>query len=114
MTLFVDQDVTTHQIEGAIALEVMHDLRLNNLTFPGFPSIKVSSLKDDGFTVSLSVFSHHAIVSFKVPAEEAFSAAKSFNKEKRYAGNLFEKVQAALIELELAYEGISEGPESVE
>ena len=101
MVYYTDLNISTNQIAGAIALEVAHDLCVNNFTFDGFPSIHVTESQDGGFLVHMrcgKINEHEA--SFSITKKEAVAAAKKFQKEERIAGHLFNIVQKALQELE--------------
>jgi hypothetical protein len=94
-------NISTNEIAGAIAMEALHDLRVNNFMFPGFPSIEVSDLSEGKFIVTISSGSKNKHnVSFSLTKKEGVTAAKNFKKEKRTGNDIFETVQKSLAELE--------------
>ena len=53
MTYYSDLGFSDSQVAGAVAEAALHDLRVNLITFPGFPQIEVSGDPSGFFTVVL-------------------------------------------------------------
>lgn len=53
MTYFPELGLSSAQVAGAVAEAAVHDLRVNNFTFSGFPQIDVSGDPGGSFTVVL-------------------------------------------------------------
>jgi len=99
------QGVSSCEIAGAVAIAVLHDLRVNLFTFAGFPQVSVSPSEapNDQFTITLSWTNKTgktSTVAFELAEKVAFNAAKRFKKEHTHDVNIFEPVQKALAELE--------------
>jgi hypothetical protein len=99
MTYYTDLEFSDSQVAGAVTETALHDLRVNNFGFPGFPQVDVSCAPDDSFTVVIS-WEKTASVQFHLSKAEAKSAAKKFTSGAGYDPAIFKKVQGALIELE--------------
>jgi hypothetical protein len=97
------QGVSSCEIAGAVAVAAVHDLRVNLFTFAGFPQITVLEKPDTDFAIHLSWTNTNgklSEVTFQLPRDKAFSAAKRFKKELTHDPVIFEVVQKALAELE--------------
>lgn len=97
-TYYSSKKVSTCEIAGAVALCVVHDLRVNLFRFGGFPHIVVEE-EGEGFKVTISVNDEQTIEdSFSLTRMEAFNAAKAFKKpNSMYDPQIFERVQIALV-----------------
>lgn len=100
MTYYTNWQVTTNEIIGAVVTEMVHDLRVNNFTFTGFPEVTISDVNSEVFTVTMQVKEFDASVSFEIDNQTAKKAAKNFQNEKRTGGDLFKRVQKQLQNLE--------------
>ncbi|MCX7107152.1 MAG: hypothetical protein NTV66_06195 [Methylococcales bacterium] len=101
MTFYTILNITSNQIAGAIAIEALQDMRVNNYTFHGFPSIRVSELHNDIFTVYLSCGKYNEFqVDLTLTKNKAITVAKMFEQNKRVGGDFFNKIQESLIKLE--------------
>ena len=102
-TYYPKQGVSSCEIAGAVALAVLHDLRVHLFTFAGFPQVAVSEAQNAKFTITLS-FNNKAgkasSVTFELDEKVAFAAAKRFKKELTHDVSIFEPVQNALAKLE--------------
>lgn len=101
MAYYSTMKISTNEIAGAIAMEILHDLRLNHLSFEGFPSIDVSDLDKDEFTTTISCgLNKEHKVSFVLSKENGVSVENNFKNEKRTGDYLFKIVQKSLANLE--------------
>jgi hypothetical protein len=98
--IFSVERVSTCEIAGAIALCVIHDLRVNLFRFSGFPQILVEHV-DGNFEVTISVAGNHqAQARFVLTRAEAMKAAKAFKKtQNRHEPVIFDRVQQALADV---------------
>ncbi|WP_423194613.1 hypothetical protein [Cupriavidus sp. H18C2] len=103
-TYYTTANVSTCDIAGAVAAAAIHDLTVNNFTFPGFPQILITESDDETFNVELSFErrGQRALVMLTLKRKEAFATAKHFTKNmgSKHDPNIFERVQTALAELE--------------
>ena len=91
----------TNGVAGAIAMEALHDLKVNNFAFSNFPAIEVSGLPEGKFSVNICTGSNNEHkVSFLLSKKEGLEALKNFKNNKRTGEELFEIVQKSLAELE--------------
>ncbi len=101
MTFYPELGVSDNDVAGAVVLEAIHDMKVNNFAFSGFPAIWAQPLQGGVSTIFISERSNSdKCVSFQIPEKEAIAAARSFQKGERVGGKLFEAVQAKLAELE--------------
>lgn len=99
MTYYMKEEISSCEIAGAVADAAIHDLRINLFVFSGFPQISVSVLVDDNFTVSLAWGVHEE--KFTLSVKEARVAVKKFRSRSGHHGDIFERIQAALVSLEV-------------
>ena len=101
MPFYSNLGISTNDIAGAVALEAIHDMQVNNFAFSGFPSIWAEPFTDGTTTVFITERSNPDIsVSFQLGQEDAVAAGKHFQKGERFGGDLFDTVQKKLAELE--------------
>jgi hypothetical protein len=100
MTYYPHLELSSNTLAGAVAEAALHDLQVNNFTFPGFPQISVKSSDAKIFTVTLTWLTPDKSVSFDLTATEAKTAVKRFHQKKGYDPAIFPKVQDALVKLE--------------
>jgi hypothetical protein len=101
MTFYVQENITTNQIAGAVAENVLMDLHTNNLTFHGIPKISVSDFTGVGFIVTLITGKlDEFLVEIKLSKDEGIEAARRFQKKQAYSSKFFESIQIAIEELE--------------
>ena len=99
MTYFPELGLSSAQVAGAVAEAAVHDLRVNNFGFPGFPQIEVSGDPIGSFTVVLS-WKKASSTQFQLSEAEARAAVKKFTSGAGYDPAIFNRVQEALAELE--------------
>ena len=99
MTYYPDLGFSDCEVAGAVAEAALHDLRVNNFGFPGFPQIDVSGAPDGSFTVVLR-WNKASSVKFQLSEAEAKSAVQMFRSRTGYDPAIFKKVQEALTDLE--------------
>lgn len=87
-------------LAGAVAEAALHDLQVNNFTFPGFPQITVAVTNPEVITVTLTWLAPENSVSFDLTTLEAKEAVKKFDGKKGFDRAIFPKVQDALVRLE--------------
>ncbi|WP_028840209.1 hypothetical protein [Thermomonas fusca] len=87
-------------LAGAIAEAALHDLQVNNFTFPGFPQITITITSPEVIAVTLTWLELQNSVSFDLTTLEAKEAVKKFDGKKGYDRAIFPKVQDALVRLE--------------
>lgn len=98
---FLKDRFTTNQVVGAVAEAMIHDLRVNNFTFSGFPHIDIEYQKNDIFKIRLNIESNGKKETFfELSYSEAKAAAMMFSKNKRIDKKIFKRVQFSLIALE--------------
>lgn len=92
---------TTNQVVGAVAEAMIHDLRVNNFTFSGFPHIDIEYQKYDVFKIRLNIESNgKKEAHFELSYSEAKAAAMMFSENRRMDRKIFKRVQSSLIALE--------------
>jgi hypothetical protein len=99
MTYYPDLELSSCQVAGAIAEAAIHDLRVNNFTFTGFPQIEVSGDPSGFFTVVLR-WNKASSAQFQLSQTEAKAAVKKFRSGFGDDPAIFDKVQRAVAELE--------------
>ena len=99
MTYYIDLGFSDSQVAGAVAEAALHDLRVNNFTFSGFPQIDVSGDPGGSFTVMLR-WNKASSTQFQLSEAEAKAAVKKFTSGAGYDPAIFNRVQDAVAELE--------------
>jgi hypothetical protein len=99
MTYYNDLGFSDSQVAGAVAEAALHDLRVNNFTFSGFPQIDVSGDPGGSFTVMLR-WNKASSTQFQLSEAEAKAAVKKFTSGAGYDPAIFNRVQDAVAELE--------------
>ena len=99
MTYYSDLGFSDCQVAGAVAEAALHDLRVNNFTFSGFPQIDVSGDPGGSFTVMLR-WNKASSTQFQLSEAEAKAAVKKFTSGAGYDPAIFNRVQEAVAELE--------------
>ena len=99
MTYFPELGLSSPQVGGAVAEAALHDLRVNNFGFSGFPQIDVSDDPDGSFTVVLR-WNKISSMPFHLSKAEARAAVKKFTSGAGYDPVIFDKVQKAVSDLE--------------
>lgn len=99
MTYFPELGLSSAQVAGAVAEAAVHDLRVNNFTFSGFPQIDVSGDPGGSFTVVLR-WNKASSTQFQLSEAEARAAVEKFTSGAGYDPAIFDKVQRAVAELE--------------
>lgn len=94
-------NMTSAEIAGAVAEAALHDLRVNNFSFGGFPQIHVKADKFHNFSITLAWAEFTA--SFTLTKEETKAAVKKFRSEEGFDRAIFDRVQIALATVERAY-----------
>ena len=99
MTYYTDLGFSDSQVAGAVAEAAVHDLRVNNFGFHGFPQIEVSGDPGGFFTVVLR-WHKASSTQFQLSEAEAKAAVKKFTSGAGYDPAIFNRVQESLVELE--------------
>ena len=99
MTYYTALGFSDSQVAGAVAEAALHDLRVNNFGFSGFPQIEVSGDPGGFFTVVLR-WHKASSTQFQLSEAEARAAVKKFRSRAGYDPALFDRVQRAVAELE--------------
>ena len=100
MTYYPHLELSSNTLAGAVAQAALHDLQVNNFTFPGFPQISVKSADAKIFTITFSWLTADCSVEFDLTASEAKAAVKRFHQKKGHDPAIFPKVQDALVNLD--------------
>jgi hypothetical protein len=100
MTYYPELGFSSCQVAGAVAEAALHDLRVNNFGFPGFPQINVSDDPDGSFIVVLR-WNKASSTQFQLSQAEAKAAVKKFKAGTGDDPALFNKVQKAVLDLEI-------------
>ena len=102
-TFYPRQNISTCQIAGAIALAILHDLKINLFTFPGFPQITVTETSTTHFNITLTWYqSANTLTSidFEINKRTAFSAGRLFQSKNIHDKRIFKSIQSAISKLE--------------
>jgi hypothetical protein len=79
-------------VAGTVAEAALHDLRVNNFGFPGFPQIDVSNGPGSSFTITMR-WNKAVSAQFQLSEAEAKSAVDKFTSGAGYDPVIFKKVQ---------------------
>ena len=99
MTYYTDLGFSDSQVAGTVAEAAIHDLRVNNFGFPGFPQINMSNGPGDSFTITMR-WTKAASAQFQLSVADAKSAVDKFTSSAGYDPVIFDKVQKAVLDLE--------------
>ena len=99
MTYYTDLGFSDSQVAGAVAEAALHDLRVNNFGFSGFPQIEVSDDPGGAITVVLR-WKKTSSLQFQLSHAEAKAAVKKFKAGTGDDPALLDKVQKAVLDLE--------------
>ncbi len=105
MTYYLKAKVSSCQIAGAVARVVLEDIRVNSSNIPAVPEIHIDEVDKTTFSVSLSVRTRSgtAVETFSLGRDDAFAAARQFQKTVDYEQSLMDSVQGAMSRLEKKY-----------
>lgn len=100
MTYYARDRFATNEVVGAIAAAMLHDLHVNNFTFPGFPSVEV--LRDtrvDGFSFRLALGSDQSRA-IEMSFAEGKALARAFQAKKQIPEPWMRRIQDLVVDIE--------------